>query len=228
MEQVLLKLKEFAKEVPLEDFHWEIPEKCPISIPSEATNYQQNIFLKHNLNNVLKNDFGFEISYWIIQEWGGIKSLKQNERNDEILGGLRSQLDKGKLNRKTFNTISSMSKVASFLEPEKYAIYDSRVIYALNWLLFSFSDEKELYPQPNGRNSELAKYDLQTIFRLSKKDHEYKSYKHAYHDYCSLLRTLSNQIYGKEYPYLVEMLLFSIAPNQIIDDIKVRTKISFA
>ena len=227
MEKVILKLQEFAKEVPLESFHWEIPEKCPISIPA-GSNYEQNIFLKHNLKSVLENDFRSEICYWVIQEWGGIKSLKQNERNDEIISSLKTQLDKGKLNRKTFNTISSMSKVASFLEPEKYAIYDSRVIYALNWLLFTFSDEKVLYPQPNGRNSELAKYDLQTLFRLSKKDHEYKSYKHAYHDYCLLLTELSNHVYGKSYPYLVEMLLFSIAPNQIINDIKNRASISFA
>ncbi len=226
MEKVISKLKELAKEVSLENYHWDIPEKCPIKIPQKS-NHEQNIFLKHNLNQALENDYNLEKSYWIIQEWGGIKSLKRSDRNNETIIHLRKQLERKKLSRKTFTTISSMSKIASFLEPEKYAIYDSRVIYALNWILFTCSDIKQLFPQPNGRNSELAKYDLQTIIRLKDDGHEYRSYKYAYHEYCELLQHLSEMVYEKSYPYLVEMLLFIIAPQQIVNDIRKRTKVIF-
>ncbi|ALH96746.1 hypothetical protein AOY20_12800 [Acinetobacter equi] len=137
-------------------------------------------------------------------------------------------MDKKSLTKNSFERISSFSKVASFINPTEYVIYDSRVIYALNWLLFNYAPEVELFTQPQGRNSELIKYDMQTIFRLSSKKYTYRSHKIAYHAYCKLIKQLSVDVYGvSRQPYLLEMLLFNIAPNFIVKDIeeKVRLKI---
>ncbi|ENU57800.1 hypothetical protein L291_2288 [Acinetobacter guillouiae MSP4-18] len=132
-----------------------------------------------------------------------------------------------KLTKNSFDCISSFSKVASFINPDNHAIYDSRVIYALNWLIFNYAPEIELFYQPLGRSSELAKYDMQTIFRLSKKKYVYRSNKSAYQDYCKLMKVLSIEVYGKgSKPYLLEMLLFVIAPIKIVGEIEAKVSVA--
>ncbi|NDV14389.1 hypothetical protein GZH52_16675 [Crenobacter sp. HX-7-9] len=127
----------------------------------------------------------------------------------------------GKLTKSTFECISSLSKVASFLDPDHYVIYDSRAIYTLNWLLFNLENEAALFPQPNGRSSDLAKFDMQTIFRLSKKKISYRSYKNAYHDYCNIVKHLNEEVFGEgSKPYLLEMLLFMVAPRWTVGSIE--------
>lgn len=227
MTQLIIKLKELFNEVSLEkEFNWNFPN-APIQIPSEITNlYSKNIYLKENFATSLKNDIDFNNHYWIIQEWGGIKSLKKNDLNNEKIKKFKQQLISKKMTSETFGLISSLSKLASFLHPTEYAIYDSRAIYSLNWLLFNFTEKKELYPQPSGRNPKLSQYDLGTIFRLSKQKYSFKSHKDAYFDYCSLLTELSKEIFNENKPYKIEMLLFLIAPTKIIDSIETHVKIS--
>ena len=227
MDKLIKRLKELSIQVPLEEnFDWEFPVS-PINIPENIDGtYFKNIYLKKNFNKVLQNDLNLENHYWIIQEWGGIKSLKQNDRNDEKINKFKKQLPTGKLTKEIFNLISSFSKLASFIKPNKYAIYDSRAIYSLNWLLFNFTDETELYPQPSGRNPKLSQYDLSTIFNLTKKDITYKSHKTAYFEYCELLKFLSKKVYDEDKPYKIEMLLFLIAPTKIIECIEKKTTIT--
>jgi hypothetical protein len=86
--------------------------------------------------------------------------------------------------------------------------------------MFRHSNEKELFPQPIGRNTAVSKYDTGTIFALSEIHHRYHSHKTAYHRYCTLLQDLSEQIYGSRKPYFVEMLLFLAAPSYIVKDIE--------
>ncbi|WP_440871830.1 hypothetical protein [Vibrio diabolicus] len=139
---------------------------------------------------------------------------------------LDARLSKGALDKNTFDVISSMSKVASFLDHTKYAIYDSRVIYSLNWLLLKHTDTNEFYPMPSGRNKDLIKLDLDTIINLTGRDSDKISYKDAYHRYCDLMIELSKAIYERHEPYWSEMLLFSIAPKYITGDIKQSISIS--
>ncbi|MDD5273178.1 MAG: hypothetical protein PHU14_10710 [Methylovulum sp.] len=54
----------------------------------------------------------------------------------------------------------------AFREPTEYAIYDARVIYSLNWLLFENGSEK-FFPSPNGRNTLMGALDY-TMFLLVK------------------------------------------------------------
>jgi len=127
-----------------------------------------------------------------------------------------------------FSTISSLSKISSFLDCENYFIYDSRVIYALNWLLIKHTN-KYLFPQPAGRNREILKYDIFTIYRLLNKNEVRQiNYGDAYANYCELIKNLSLEVYGKKYKaYRLEMLLFILSTKYIVDDIKETVEIQF-
>jgi len=222
MDTLVNKLKQISAEYPLEMFDWAIPDNCPMDILGDKLSaHEENIYLKENFHSVLTKDPDLSSHYWLVQQWGGIGSFKKCERNDLRIKKFINELSKGKLTRNSFDCISSLSKIASFLDPEKYVIYDSRVIYSLNWLLFNYSNIRSLYPQPIGRSAILAQYDMQTIFRLTKKKYEYISYKNAFHDYCSLVGKLSPLVLGENAnPYKLEMLLFLIAPTWIIENIK--------
>ncbi|CCN37503.1 conserved hypothetical protein [Vibrio nigripulchritudo SO65] len=221
MKNLIKELKKLARDYELsENFSWELPVNCPLDFPEGMSDqYEKNIYLKHELSSSLLGENALQNRYWVIQDWGGIRSLKKNERNDGLIQKLDAELERGTLTKPVFSIISSLSKVASFLDYKKYAIYDSRVIYSLNWLLFKHTEVTELFPQPSGRNADLSKYELNTIFNLSDKSIVYRSHKVAYHEYCELLKELSLEVYGKPEPYLVELLLFTVAPKYIVSDV---------
>lgn len=222
MDSFVTKLKKLADENPLENFKWDFPSKCPIEIPAECnSDFLKNIYLKENFQKTISKDQGLGSHYWSIQDWGGIGSFKKNDKNDNRIRKFLQQLEKDQLTNNTFECISSLSKVASFLNPEKFAIYDSRAIYTLNWLLFNHSNSIELFPQPTGRSAELSKYDMQTIFRLTKRQFSYRSPKFAFHQYCDLLKMLTPLVFDENSkPYKVEMLLFMVAPTKIVSQIE--------
>lgn len=222
MKNLITALKNIALNNSFDKFEWNIPINCPVHIPKDKNSYyEKNVYLKENFYSVVRLDRTFKSHYWIIQDWGKIRSFRKTERNDQRIKRFLNELGKGELTRSSFDCFSSLSKVGSFINSDEYVIYDSRAIYSLNWLLFKYSSKISLFPQPNGRNSELAKFDLQTIFRFSKEQYEFKSYKFAFHEYCTLLKYLSKQVFGKDTkPYVLEMLLFMIAPTWIITDIE--------
>jgi hypothetical protein len=228
MNNIVKKLKTIAEEVPIEhNYDWILPDTVPISFPEEVTTeYDKNLHLKHNLSSLLKEDHDMDIHFWIIHEWGGIRSFKRNDRNLKRISEFKNQLKNGSLLRPTFDLMSSLSKIASFMDPKEYAIYDSRAIYALNWLIFTCSEKKQLYPQPLGRSTALSKYDIQTIVRLANQGHTYISHKEAFHHYCTLLKYLSKAVYNDDNLYKIEMLLFSIAPTKIIESIQTDVSIN--
>lgn len=222
MDGLVKVLKNLSEEYPLDSFQWDIPKNCPITIPKYCdSGYQKNIYLKENFKETIRGDKTLDSHYWEVQDWGGIGSFKKNEKNNIRIKNFLRELEKNELTRNTFECISSLSKIASFVNPEKYSIYDSRAIYTLNWLIFNHSSSTELFPQPIGRSAELSKYDMQTIFRLSKRHFSYKSHKVAFHQYCATLNKLAPQIFGEgSKPYNVEMLLFMVAPTEIISQIE--------
>ncbi len=227
-EKLIEALNGLKVEYPIEQkFQWDIPEECPLDIPLDNVDiYSKNIYLKEKFQECLKSDATLKSHYWIIQKWGGISSFKKNENNDKRIRKFIDELNDGELTKDSFSVISSFSKIASFLEHKNYVIYDSRVIYALNWLLIKYTNEEKLFPQPSGRNKELVKYDMQTILNLSNKNYTYKTHQSAYFEYCKFIRELSSKIYEEDKPYKLEMLLFTIAPGVIVDDIKKSVKIN--
>lgn len=227
-EKLATTLRTLQQAYPLTNFPWELPDNCPIEIPSQfSTGYEKNVHLKTHFHAVIENDHLLKSHYWVIQDWGGIRSFKRNDKNDARIRKFLGELGKRKLTKNTFDCISSLSKVASLIDPVNYAIYDSRAIYSLNWLLYKFAESDQLFPQPTGRSPELAKYDMQTIFRLAKRPFSYRPSATAYHEYCQLLRELSVQIFGQgSKPYMVEMLLFMIAPGWVVSDIEKSVSLS--
>jgi hypothetical protein len=75
--------------------------------------------------------------------------------------------------------------------------------------------------QERRRSAKLSKYDMQTIFRLTKRPLIYKSREVVYHQYCTLLKSLTPQVFGEDTKiYKLEMLLFMVAPTDIVGQIE--------
>ena len=229
MEKILKFLEKVKNNISYENY-WNIPSSVNeiIIIPDNFNNYEKNIYLKENFKTKLKRDhqLNLKVYYWIIREWGGIKSFRQNDKNNKKILKFLNEIEEKKLSKTSFETISSLSKVISFVYPEKYAIYDSRAVYSLNWLILKYASNKEFFPIPSGRNKKLSLFKLETIIALFGYD-RYKTYKNAYYDYCDILSFFSQQLFNNKKPYLIEMLLFYIADNYIINDIKNSLKIEF-
>lgn len=246
MKNVVEKLKEFSKQIDLKvrfDFNFDITDKIFNSVETEqlSTNknpFDQNVRLKSILSEKYKanTDQNF-IDFWIVNNWGGIRGFKPNERNIEKVQKFKKQLEKRKLSLDCFSTISSLSKISSFLDPENFVIYDSRVIYTLNWLILTCENQngfKEKYfPMPSGRNKVIADFDMKTILNVShiseyiENTELYVSQQYAYFKFCEFIKTNTELIYGKNSkPYELEMLLFTLADKEIFEDLKERIKIT--
>lgn len=227
-------LQEYADIQLDERFTWDFPHHgLPADVVKdlpEGNLFQRNIVLKKCLHNHLP-DKKKEIEYWIIQTWGGIRRFGRDDKNNARIEALYSQLAAGSLSSDVFTRISSLSKVASFFNPEKYAIYDARATFSLNWLLLKSGATASFFPVPSGRNTDITRYDIETIIRLKcgEGDDLFLKPAHAYFEYCKLLKELSLRIWSdaerKTMPYYLEMLLFVIGPQEIVSDIKKSTNI---
>lgn len=185
--------------------------------------FDRDIHLKFELNKYLKNiaepEKRIGIYEWIVQEWGGIKTHKAF---DEVIS-LANKMD-------SFDRISSWSKIASIEDIEQYVIYDSRVIYALNWLLHKYNLEQKkqerYFLQPDGRNAKLSGLPITSLIQtFSEKDCFYKKKGDFYKIFCETIKKINDELFAndseiKKYPFYTEMLLFQMADKKIFEDIK--------
>lgn len=217
--------------------HSEIKE-----LPSKVS-YEREIILKKKiklkLHEYFKADKGlfYKLCLWIIKDWGGIKSAKDSKTVDLI----NEFLETGAL---AYSRIASISKIAAFMYPEKYIIYDSRVAYSLNWIILSMDAGDYYFPIPKGRNSKMMAFDMNVLIRLKNIDHyspsvisemEKKQYvnnkdkskyihkSEAYAQLNTLVKDISLKLWTGEKTKNIlcrtEMLLFSIADKEIFMDI---------
>ena len=223
--KIFESISDLVLKIDLENnYDWEIPLNCPIEIPADITgNYRKNIFLKEHLGQLLNKDESLDAHYWLIQEWGGIRNFKKNGKNSEKIRDFITSLLNKKLTLQTFSTISSLSKVAAFLEPDLYSIYDSRVIFTLNWIILNNIEKPFLFPQPPSRNAVVSGIEIETLALFSKIQYSTISKKTAYFEYCNLLKEIATELNDETKPYDIEMALFVAAPSVIADDIKNRT-----
>jgi hypothetical protein len=214
---------------------------------------ERDILLKSLLASPMNESFKTDkdlfnkICDWIIKEWGGIKS-ETNSKTQIAISEFIENKTSGEL---SFNRISSVSKVISFMYPEKHIIYDSRVSTSLNWILLSTEAAKKFFPVPEGRNSKLAAFDIETIIRLRHKEvfftdniellknKKFISKKNgsiffekskAYGIMRDLIEKINKQLWTnkverQKMPFYTEMLLFSLADNHIFRDIIKRSEI---
>ncbi|WP_158978025.1 hypothetical protein [Cellulophaga sp. L1A9] len=211
--------------------------------------YEKEILLKQKLHVKLNvyfesdKELFYKLCLWIIKDWGGILGAKDTDTLTVIDNFLNSESP-------SFKRIASTSKVGAFMFPEKYIIYDSRVAYALNWIILSENTGSHFFPIPNGRNSKMMAFDMNVLIRLkhlenycpeSLEDMDERQYvkrrdktlfipeKEAYLELNKLIRAISAELWEGEQAkmlYYTEMLLFSIADREIFDDITKRIKLN--
>ncbi|MBU0488780.1 MAG: hypothetical protein KKD31_12605, partial [Bacteroidetes bacterium] len=104
-----------------------------------------------------RNEF-HKLCSLLIRDWGGIRSSK--EENTQII--IDNIFDSNEINysKIPFKRIASSSKILSFLNPEKYVIYDSRISYSLNWIILTQQAGNKFFPIPEGRNSRMRAFDV--------------------------------------------------------------------
>lgn len=229
-------------------FNLEVLTEKEIGELTEKTPYEKELVLKKTIQKKL-NDFystnrtSFnQLCLWIIKDWGGINGVDDSSTL-ELIQEFLSKTEP------SFNRIASTSKVGSFMFPEKYFIYDSRVAYALNWIILSENAGNRFFPIPEGRNSKMLAFDMNVLIRLkninlyksteiegldnrlyikNRDKTTYVSTKKAYLEMSRLIQTISRQLWNDEKSevlFYTEMLLFSIADREIFNDITDRIRI---
>ena len=206
------------------------------------TPYEKELVLKKKVNLKLHEYFKFnKVSFnnlclWIIKDWGGILTAKDSDTLALIEEFLNSD-------NKKYKRIASASKVGAYMFPEKYIIYDSRVAYALNWIILSEKAGDIFFPIPSGRNSKMTAFEMSVLIRLKNIEHyvptkisemdkrryinqkdksSYIPEKESYNELNTLIAKISNHLWDGEKSkmlYYTEMLLFSIADREIFKDI---------
>ena len=193
-------------------------------IEKQDSHYEKNLQLKEILQKYFSAENGGDnaqnkkLAEWIVTVWGGIHSLKDFGK---IINDIKNFYDKSHSGKdriddlKLTDSISSRSKVLSFLSPDEYAICDSRNIFALNWLLFFAQldyDKIHLFRPLSGRNKIIPKYNYETIaYVFFEKEIAYTFT--TYSDFCYLIKDLTKKL-GFMKIYETEMLLFSISVDK--------------
>lgn len=180
-------------------------------------NIIQQKLLTPNIDEEKMNKYVF----WIIKDWGGITRINE----DKILKSLQKKEESGSFD---CESIASWSKYFAFKFPQKYAIYDARVIYSLNWLLLK-ADSEKYFPAPDGRNSLMNALDYKMSILVKRKGISavkkqiaddikkreenpggksraitnltkglYIKKEQAYLSYCHLLICIASQLFGDE------------------------------
>jgi hypothetical protein len=246
MKSVIEKLKRYSKQIDLRNrFEYIVDPTDSIFTSSESkdildikNSFDQNVRLKWIIKEKYEKVLDSEsLDFWIINTWGGIRSFKQNIRNKVKVKTFRKQILKRRLSNDLFSTISSLSKISSFINPDQFVIYDSRVIYTLNWLILTCENKEgfnvRYFPMPNGRNKILLDFDMNTILNLihiseySNGQSVFISKQHAYFDFCDFVKSATKEVYGESAkPYELEMLLFTLADKEIFEEMKETLKIT--
>lgn len=212
-------------------------------IVASKSYFTRNVILKLAVSQLIreKSELIPIASNWIVSEWGGIRTNSKNGFNEKVNSFL-DLLDSGK--NVPFDNIASLSKVGSFWNPNEYIIYDSRVAYALNWIMLKTNASEIFFPMPNGRNTKMIAFNVDGLIRLKNKERYmidkptdidnrfisnrdkllYIPDQEAYLELCQLLKAVNEKLWNdnndkKEFPFYTEMILFAIADREVLVDI---------
>ena len=222
-------------------FNMEIISEEESNLLLENNKFERNIIFRKLFEKTFKtssdNNHLDLICNWIVRDWGGIYGFKDDNPYDRVLK-FKKEVENFSVNDVA---IASMSKILSFIEPQKYAIFDSRAAYTLNWLISKFDAADKFFNLPQGRNTKMNAFDINTLIHLkkvsmfnikdidklniSKIDKEiYIPHKKTYPVFTELIQVISSKLWvgdkeRQRYPYYTEMILFSISDTYIIKDI---------
>ena len=192
----------------------QLPEFCN-DIQLEGNCYEQNVNLKFRLSEKFRDENisdeqRAQLGFWIVKKWGHVNIRTPGEnaiRQDIVNYFAGNQIDIRLRDR-----IPSRSKVLAFLDPEEYAVCDSKTVFAINWLLyFTHSNDNVgiLFQPPSNGNRRIETHYI-TDYNLNCEITE-NSYT-TYAEYMDVIHTLSEML-GWEI-YKTEMLLFKIADDE--------------
>lgn len=220
---------------------WKIPKsiknvldkKDSDEIFSKAGKDQNLLFFEkmYQYHSQLKSDEEKrKVCLWIISKWGGIRNIKDdifstaNENYNNLI----------KQQGVEFNRIASWSKYLTIKDPEKFAIYDTRIAYTLNVLKIIFDLDYKYYPMPTrGRNTILNAFMMDTVINFLEairkgrtaeeqvkcKDDRFREAT-CYIEYISLLKIMHDLLFANENNirlFRVESILFAISVDIIPD-----------
>jgi hypothetical protein len=217
----IIQSKLISGEFSKLDYVWEVNHsKLPVGIQVVGqSSFEENVDLKYKLheawvNSCAKNDYRtlFEFSKYYVSTWGGVHRNSQASLEGYILSApeklIDSQKEKG---------IASWSKILCIRNPDKYAIFDARVSFALNALqILSDTDPKDFirFPDLPSRNSKIKEYKpkLQKYFEKNK----IPKAEDFYRKYLKILKSVNFKGYKL---CELEMLLFS-STEALSEDLK--------
>ena len=128
---------------------WALGDNDPVTnYPAGLTGPQQFIHQKEENRKFFAetekySEPYFERCFWIINTWGGISAFKDGDKTRAKIQEFAKTYEKEEISSDLFAVISSLSKLAAFWDYERFAVYDSRVIFSLNWLLFLTTRSEE-------------------------------------------------------------------------------------
>lgn len=179
------------------DYEWAIPRNPPIPFQPNGNALTDNLALRAALHEVWREAPArrAEVSEWFVREWGGIRGNHANT----IAGHVLAVTNGGPAR---LRAVSSWSKVAVLADPNRYAIYDARVAFALNALqVLEHGHIVEQFPVPPGRNTEINR----AIDILALPGVRYSTTRVAYERYLEILGYLGQPL------QMAEMALFASA-----------------
>jgi hypothetical protein len=255
------KITNFLQNISVaENYNWEVPfrkgqgdniflEEDRNSFEELMTNFERNVHLKTLLSEKIikaKNnnddDALTQIFEWTVHDWGGIRNGRKNIKKLFKIG--MKAIENEKLG---FQRIASTSKILSFYKPNEYIIYDSRIAYSLNAIMFLVDASKKYFPVPAGTNSKMNAFNIEVLIRLKHKPDVYKrtgskklisqadkilffNDDEAYSKINETIKKINIKFYKNDpekqfKPFYTEMLLFSIADTLIYDKIFEKVKL---
>lgn len=252
--QYLLQFKNVSEDI----YTWESPtdrealnilnmglidHKTYEKIIASKSYFNRNVLLKLSVSKLMreKPEIIPFASNWIVSVWGGIRTNNKDGFNNKVDTFL-NLLYMGK--NVAFENIASLSKVSSFWNPNEFVIYDSRVAYALNWIMLKTNASNYYFPIPNGRNTKMMAFSVDGLIRLKNKEQYeisssseidnrfisnrdkslYIPEQEAYQVLCKTIKVINEGLWDDNqdkigYPFYTEMILFAIADREVLVDI---------
>lgn len=120
-------------------------------VDEDGTNYEKNIALKKHSQQIWAEGDKQAIASWVVSDWGGIRTNKASTLEHYV-----DEIERGNI-PSNLKGVASYSKILSFMDPHRFAIYDARVAISLNAIqLIMGTETGTAFNYLPGRNPKLA------------------------------------------------------------------------